>query len=77
MVFNIFLSAGARAQVGLFLPNFDVIKTTEAQMEPVYIPCFGRGEIQSFFRILQFLRVLQFGCFLRVLRSFSSLSFYG
>ena len=32
MVFYIFLSMGARAQVS-FLPNFDVIKTKKAEME--------------------------------------------
>ena len=39
-----FLSVGARAQVSFCLPNFDVIRTKEAEMEPVYIACFGRGE---------------------------------
>ena len=43
-----FLSVGAQAQVSFFLPNFDVIRTKEVEMEPVHIPCFGRGENQSF-----------------------------
>ena len=38
-----FLSVGTRAQVSFFLPNFDVIRTKEAEMEPVYKTCFGRG----------------------------------
>ena len=45
MVFYLFLSVGARAQVSFFLPNFDVIRTKEAEMEPVYKTCFGRGNI--------------------------------
>ena len=36
----------ARAQVSFFLPNFDVIRTKEAEMEPVRIACFGRGETE-------------------------------
>ena len=44
MVFYLFLSVSLRAQVSFFLPNFDVIGTKEAEMEPVYIACFGRGE---------------------------------
>ena len=44
MVFYLFLSVGLRAQVSFFLPNFDVIRTKEAEMEPVYIACFGRGD---------------------------------
>ena len=36
IVFYLFLSMGARAQVRFFSPNFDVIKTKEAEMEPVY-----------------------------------------
>ena len=28
-----------------FLPNFDVIRTKQTEMEPVYKPCFGRGKI--------------------------------
>ena len=27
-----------------FLPNFDVIRTKEAEVDPVYITCFGRGK---------------------------------
>ena len=44
MVFYLFLSVSLRAQVSFFLPNFDAIRTKEAEMEPVYIACFGRGE---------------------------------
>ena len=44
MVFYLFLSVGLRAQVSFFLPNFDVIRTKEAEMEPVYTACFGRGD---------------------------------
>ena len=59
-----FLSVGARAQVSFFLPNFDVIRTKEVEMEPVSIACFGRGETIPV--ILQFLKVLQFVHFCRV-----------
>ena len=27
------------------LPNFDVIRTKEAEIEPLYITCSGRGKI--------------------------------
>ena len=37
------LSVGARAQVSFFLPKFDVIRTKDAEMEFVYMACFGRG----------------------------------
>ena len=36
MVFYLFQSVGAQAQVSFFLPNFDVIRTKEAKMETVY-----------------------------------------
>ena len=51
MVFYLFLSVGARAQVSFFLPNFDVIRTKKAEMEPLYIACLGRGKT-----VLQFLK---------------------
>ena len=44
MVFYLFLSVSLRAQVSFFLPNFDAIRTKEAEMEPEHIACFGRGE---------------------------------
>ena len=44
MVFYLFLSVGARTQVSFFLPNFDVIRIKEAEMEPVSITCSGRGK---------------------------------
>ena len=41
MVFYLFsLSVGARAQVSFFLPNFDVIRTKQAEMEPVLYKMF-------------------------------------
>ena len=36
MVFYLFLSVGAQAQVSSFEPNFDVVRTKEAEMETVY-----------------------------------------
>ena len=30
----------------VFLPNFDVIWTKEAEMESVYMTCSGRGKIE-------------------------------
>ena len=50
-----FLSVGARAEVSLFLPNFDVIRKKEAEMELVYIACFERGETE----LTEFLRVFR------------------
>ena len=46
MVFFVFLIMGTRAQVTFFLLNFDVIRTKETEMEPVYIAYFGRGETE-------------------------------
>ena len=58
MVFYLFLSVGLRAQVSFFLSNFDVIRTKEAEMEPVYIACFGRGD-RVFHRVfIEWYRVL-------------------
>ena len=37
MVVHLFLSVGARAQVSFFLPHFNVIRTKEAEMQPLYI----------------------------------------
>ena len=66
-VFYLFLSMGAQAQVSFSSLNFDVIRTKEAEMEPVYITCSGRGEteLKVFFRVKAFLnfksfRILQF-----------------
>ena len=64
-----FLPVGARAQVNFFLLNFDVIRTKETEMKPVYIACLGLGETQSF-RAFTVLRVLQFVHFLLVSRNF-------
>ena len=36
---------GARAQVSFFLPNIDVIRTKETEMEPVYQRWSPRGHI--------------------------------
>ena len=42
--FSIFFYLWARElKLVSFLPNFDVIRTKEAEMEPVYKTCFGRG----------------------------------
>ena len=73
--FSIFFSSvGARAHVSFFLPNFDVIRTKEAEMELVHIACFGCGKTNRVLEFVEFLRVLQFVHFLK---SFSSSSFYG
>ena len=72
MVFYPFFFVGAPAQVSFFLPNFDAIRTKEAEMELVPIGCFGRGETE----FLEFFESFTVVDFLRVLRSFSSLSFY-
>ena len=73
MVFYLFLSVGARdLKLVLFLPNFDVIRTKEAEMEPVYIACSERGKKKFLnfksFRVLH--RILEF--FLRVSTIFDS-----
>ena len=42
--FSIFFYLWARElKLVSFLPNFDVIRTKEAEMELVYKTCFGRG----------------------------------
>ena len=52
---------GARAQVSFFLPNFDVIRTKEVEMEPVSIACFGRGEtVFSVFTVFESFTVCAF-----------------
>ena len=61
MLFYLFLSVGARARVSFFLPNLDVIRTKEAEMEPVYIACFGSGET-----VLQVLEYLEFSTVLEI-----------
>ena len=48
------LSVVARAQVSFFLPNFDVIRTKDAEMESVYMACFGRGGKESFWSLSSF-----------------------
>ena len=74
MVFCVFLSVNVRAQVSFFLPNlFDVIRTKEAEMEPVYIACYGRGAQKESLEFVKFLKVLQFVHFLI---SFLSSSFH-
>ena len=45
MVFYLFYLWARELKLVSFLPNFDVIKTKEAEMEPVYKTCFGRGNI--------------------------------
>ena len=60
MVFCRFLFVGVQAEVSFFLPNFDVIRTAEAEMEPVHTACFGRvNKVCTVFKILHFLRVLR------------------
>ena len=57
MVFCRFLFVGVQAEVSFFLPNFDVIRTAEAEMERVYTACFGRvDEVCTVFKILHFLK---------------------
>ena len=43
MVFYLFYLWARELKLVSFLPNFDVIRTKEAEMEPVYKTCFGRG----------------------------------
>ena len=43
MVFYLFCLWARELKLVSFLPNFDVIRTKEAEMEPVYKTCFGRG----------------------------------
>ena len=78
MVFYLFLSVGARAQVSFFFPNFDVIRTKEVEMEPVFCiyNLFRTWRKYRVLEFLKFLKFLHFVHFLLNLRSFSSLSFY-
>ena len=43
MFFYLFYLWARELKLVPFLPNFDVIRTKEAGMEPVYKTCFGRG----------------------------------